>query len=170
MILLTDILRWLCFSVVVQFAVWRCHLPMCLLLRMTLAFSIALLLLAFFCSTSVHAGQGRKPLAIQTVNGADIFQNYCASCHGLDGKGNGPVAPALKYKVPDLTQISKRAGGTFSRERVRAIIEGTETISGHGSREMPIWGPVFHQIGEDQDLGAVRTDNVTKYIESLQQK
>jgi len=169
-ILVTDILSSVCFIVDVQFAVWRCHLTMCLLLRMTLAFSIALFLLAFFCSTSVRAGQGRRPPAIHTLNGADIFQNYCAPCHGLGGKGNGPVAPALKYSVPDLTQISKRAGGTFSRDRVRNIIEGTETLSGHGSREMPIWGPVFHQIDADQDLGAVRTDNVTKYIESIQQR
>jgi hypothetical protein len=80
------------------------------------------------------------------------------------------VAPALKFKVPDLTQISKRAGGKFPNARIRAVIEGSETISGHGSREMPIWGPVFHQITADQDLGAVRTDNVTSYIESMQRK
>jgi hypothetical protein len=80
------------------------------------------------------------------------------------------VVPALRFKVPDLTQISKRAGGKFPSARIRAVIEGTETVSGHGSREMPVWGPVFHQIAADQDLGAVRTDNVTKYLESVQQK
>lgn len=80
------------------------------------------------------------------------------------------MAPALRFKVPDLTQISKRAGGKFPTARIRAVIEGTETVSGHGSREMPIWGPVFHQISADQDLGAVRTANVTRYIESMQQK
>lgn len=142
----------------------------CFMLRMILAFVVALLLLAFFCSISVNAGQERKAPAIHTVNGADIFQNYCAPCHGRDGRGNGPVAPALKYRVPDLTQISKRAGGKFSRDRIRAIIEGTETLSAHGSREMPTWGPVFHQIGMDQDLGAVRADNVAKYIESIQER
>ena len=149
---------------------WSGHHTVRFMLRMILAFCVALLLLAFFCSTSVHAGQQRKTLAIHTVNGAEIFQNYCASCHGLDGRGNGPAAPALKYRVPDLTQIAKRAGGKFSRDRIAAIIEGTETLSGHGSREMPVWGPVFHQVGVDQDLGAVRTDNLTKYIESIQQK
>jgi hypothetical protein len=80
------------------------------------------------------------------------------------------VSPALKFKVPDLTRISTRAGGKFPSARIRAIIEGTETVSGHGSREMPIWGPVFHQIDLDQDLGAVRTANVTSYIESMQRK
>jgi hypothetical protein len=80
------------------------------------------------------------------------------------------VAPALKFKVPDLTQISKRAGGKFPSARIRAVIEGNETLSGHGSREMPVWGPVFHQIAADQDLGSVRTANVTSYIESMQRK
>lgn len=72
--------------------------------------------------------------------------------------------------MPDLTQISKRAGGKFPTARIRSVIEGSETVSGHGSREMPIWGPVFHEIATDQDLGAVRTANVTGYIESIQQK
>jgi mono/diheme cytochrome c family protein len=117
-----------------------------------------------------HAGEATKTPVIHTVDGAEIFHQHCATCHGVTGKGNGPVARALKHKVPDLTRISKRSGGRFPAEWVRNIIEGTETPSAHGSREMPIWGPIFHQIGVDQDLGNVRTDNVTKYIESLQEK
>lgn len=149
---------------------WRCRYITCILLRVILAFGVGLLLLAFFCSTTVHATRERRTPSIHTINGADIFRDYCAACHGLDGRGNGPVAPALRFKVPDLTQISKRAGGKFPSARIRAVIEGTETVSGHGSREMPIWGPVFHQIAADQDLGAVRTNNVTSYIETMQGK
>lgn len=152
------------------FTMWRWRYIPCLLLRVILAFGVGLLLLAFFCSTTVRATRQRKPPSIHTVDGAEIFRDYCAPCHGLDGRGNGPVAPALRFKVPDLTQISKSADGKFPSARIRAIIEGTETVSGHGSREMPVWGPVFHQIGADQDLGSVRTANVTSYIESLQGK
>jgi len=132
----------------------------------------SLLLVLILTLASLAWGQDASPEApsIHTVNGAEIFRNYCAACHGLDGRGNGPVAPALKHKVPDLTRISKRAGGKFSSVRVRDIIEGTETLSGHGSRDMPIWGPVFHQIDVDQDLGIVRADNLAKYIESIQQR
>jgi mono/diheme cytochrome c family protein len=140
------------------------------MLRVILAFGVALLLLALFCSTTVRATKEKRTPSIHTVNGAEIFRDFCAPCHGLDGRGSGPVAPALRFKVPDLTQISKRAGGKFPTARIRSVIEGTETVSGHGSREMPIWGPVFHQIAADQDLGAVRTANVTGYIESIQQK
>ena len=142
----------------------------CIVLRAILAFVLVLLLLVFFCSTTVRASRERNTPVIHTVNGEEIFKNYCAPCHGLDGRGNGPVAPALRFKVPDLTQISKRGGGKFPSARIRSVIEGNESISGHGSREMPIWGPVFHHVGADQDLGAVRTDNVTKYLESIQQK
>jgi len=143
---------------------------MCIALRAILAIGVGLLLLVFFCSSIVHASRERKTPLIQTVNGSEIFENYCAPCHGLDGTGNGPVAPALRFKLPDLTRISKRAGGKFPSARIRSVIEGNEFISGHGSREMPVWGPVFHHVGADQDLGAVRTDNVTKYLESMQQK
>jgi len=117
---------------------------------------------------SAQTKNTRKTLAVTSVNGEEIFQQYCSSCHGVDGTGHGPAAPAMRYQVPDLTQISKRAGGKFPRERVGAIVEGTETLTGHESREMPLWGPAFHHVGLDQDLGAVRTDNVTRYVESLQ--
>jgi len=145
-------------------AMGRCWNITRILLRAILALGVALLLLALFCSTTVRAAKERRTPLIHTVNGAEIFQDFCASCHGREGRGDGPVAPALRFKVPDLTQISKRAGGRFPTARIRSVIEGTETGSEHRSREMPIWGPVFHQIVADQDLGAVRTANVTSYI------
>lgn len=158
------------FPVVAFVAMERCWNITCVLLRTMLALGVGLLLLALFCSTHVRSAKARRTPSIHTVDGAEIFTDYCAPCHGLRGRGDGPVAPALRFKVPDLTQISKRAGGKFPTARIRAVIEGDETVSGHGSREMPIWGPVFHQIAADQDLGAVRTGNVTSYIEALQQK
>ena len=136
--------------------------------RWLLAFAAGAWLL--LCPASVLASNEPKTPNIHTVDGARIFHEYCATCHGANGKGNGPVARALKNKVPDLTKIAKRSGGEFPSDRIRKIIEGTETSSGHGSREMPVWGPVFHKVGADQDLGNVRTDNVTKYIQSLQEK
>jgi mono/diheme cytochrome c family protein len=120
--------------------------------------------------TTYATAQTAKPAPIHTVNAATIFHDYCATCHGADAKGNGPAAPALKAEVPDLTKLSDKFGGKFPRERVRKIIEGTEHMNPHGTREMPVWGPVFHQIESDQDLGNVRVDNLVRYIESLQEK
>ena len=115
--------------------------------------------------------QEQKPeRLIASVKGPDLFRAYCASCHGDDGRGNGPVAPALNVKPADLTTIAQRHGGVFPSKRVRDVIAGDELILAHGSREMPIWGPIFHQIERDQDLGNVRFQNIVKYLESIQRK
>jgi mono/diheme cytochrome c family protein len=105
------------------------------------------------------------------VKGSEIFRQYCASCHGSDARGHGPVSAALKRGAPDLTQISKRNSGKFPAQQVRDIIEGKDASqTAHGSREMPVWGPVFHRVEWDQDLGNVRLDAITRFLESLQEK
>ena len=105
---------------------------------------------------------------IRSTEGADLFRAYCASCHGRDAKGHGPAAPALKATVPDLTMITRNNGGDFPVDRIRRIITGDHVVASHGSREMPIWGPVFHQVEADIDRGNVRLDNLIKYLESIQ--
>lgn len=104
---------------------------------------------------------------IPSVKGPDLFRTYCASCHGVDGKGKGPAAPALKGSVPDLTLLSKRNRGKFPAAHVREVIIGGQVVA-HGSREMPIWGPIFHQVEGDQDWGNVRVENLVKYLASIQ--
>jgi mono/diheme cytochrome c family protein len=117
------------------------------------------------------AGQKAYEGLIYSVKGPDLFRANCAACHGLDGKGGGPVAPTLKIKPADLTVIAKNNGGSFPEARVRKIISGDEpSLLSHGTREMPIWGPIFHQIEEDQDFGNVRLQNLIKFLESIQQK
>jgi mono/diheme cytochrome c family protein len=107
---------------------------------------------------------------IYSLKGPDLYRAHCAPCHGIDGKGNGPVAPALKDPLPDLTTIAKRNGGLFPVEHVRNIIAGTDVMIAHGSREMPIWGEIFHQVQDDRDYGNVRLQNVMDYLRSMQQK
>jgi mono/diheme cytochrome c family protein len=109
-------------------------------------------------------------ITILPVDGAKIYRNYCASCHGVSGNGDGPVAPALKTKVPPLNTLSRRNHDTFPTARVQKIIAGDGDHAAHGSRDMPVWGPVFHQIENDQDWGNVRLQNVTEYLISIQQK
>jgi mono/diheme cytochrome c family protein len=107
---------------------------------------------------------------INSIKGADLFKAYCASCHGADAKGNGPMANSLKVKPPDLTRISERNSGTFPFVRIQRIISGEQQlVSGHGSREMPVWGPIFSQVTrDDMDLGRVRIDNLTRYLQGIQ--
>jgi mono/diheme cytochrome c family protein len=117
--------------------------------------------------TTPNAEEQLAPL-IRSIKGPDLFRAYCASCHGLDAKGAGPVAPSLKATVPDLTLLERNNRGQFPAARVRKIIVGDEVVAAHGSREMPIWGPTFHQVEGDMDWGNVRLENLVKYLESIQ--
>jgi mono/diheme cytochrome c family protein len=108
---------------------------------------------------------------IYSVRGPDLFRAHCAPCHGPEGKGNGPAASALKTKPADLTMLAKNNGGKFPTERVQKFISGDDpSLLSHGSREMPVWGPIFHQIEEDQDFGNIRLQNLIKYLGTIQQK
>jgi mono/diheme cytochrome c family protein len=105
------------------------------------------------------------------LDGAKIFQQHCATCHGTDGRGHGPAAGALQQPPQDLTLLSRKNGGKFPYQQVKEITDGKRSpTAAHGTREMPVWGPIFHQVESDQDWGEVRLDAVTKYLESLQQK
>lgn len=148
-------------------------------LTRSVAFSLALFctVLPWPAHNSVAAApQSNSPARLQDqsaifpLDGGKIFSNYCASCHGANGSGNGPVAPALKTKVPDLTTLARRNGGKFPAVRVRGIIAGDQRYAAHGSPEMPVWGPIFHQIEYDRDLGYVRLQNVTDYLGTIQKQ
>lgn len=117
--------------------------------------------------------QGSRKIEITySLSGPEMYRTFCASCHGVDGKGNGPAAAALKKAPADLTLLSKKNGGKFPAERVRAFIEGTDpkTVEAHGSREMPIWGDVFRQIADDQGAIRYRVFTLSSFLETLQAK
>jgi mono/diheme cytochrome c family protein len=76
-------------------------------------------------------------------SGKELYERYCASCHGLTGQGDGPVAKALKVEVPDLTLFARRHGDYFDRGLVERIIDGRHIIGAHGTRTMPVWGEDF---------------------------
>jgi mono/diheme cytochrome c family protein len=108
---------------------------------------------------------------IESIQGPALYSAYCAVCHGKDGRGGGPMATSLKATTPDLTSIALRSGGKYPLTRVQRIISGEEQVpAGHGTREMPVWGPVFSQVAWDQDLGRLRLYNLAKYIETLQRR
>jgi mono/diheme cytochrome c family protein len=130
--------------------------------------SVGILLLSVLASAQVAE---RRPALIRPVDGATVYQHYCAPCHGMDGRGKGPVSGALREEVPDLTTLARRNGGKFPADKVKETIAGDgKLIPAHGSKDMPIWGPTFHEIEFDQDLGNVRLENVSQYLESLQRK
>jgi mono/diheme cytochrome c family protein len=109
-------------------------------------------------------------LVISSMAGQDLFRAYCASCHGAQGRGDGPTAPALKSAAPDLTTIAKRMGGAFPAERVMAIVTHGEALASpaHGSSDMPVWGPLFRALDPNEPRARARISAIVGYVESLQ--
>lgn len=135
------------------------------------------LLAALGCFLLVGVGARAQTLATRDsldqvnypVKGPAIFLRYCAACHGSDAKGNGPVAPALKVKVPDLTILARNNRGQFPSARVRGMIMGDQVVVAHGSPAMPVWGLVFSAIEKGQKVKNIRLENLLQYLESIQQ-
>jgi len=119
-----------------------------------------------------QAANGR--VAGQLASGQMWFKKYCATCHGVDGKGGGPTAKALKEDVPDLTTLAKRNNGQFPYIMVLDVIDGQQPTPSHGSAEMPAWGETFQSDTGVDTLteAAVRGKLmlITDYIRSIQQK
>jgi mono/diheme cytochrome c family protein len=108
---------------------------------------------------------------IESIQGPALYQAYCAVCHGKDAKGNGPLAATLKTTPADLTRLAAHQSGKFPLVAVRNIISGdAQSGPSHGPRSMPVWGPIFSQVTNDQDLGRVRIDNLARYLETIQVK
>ena len=114
-----------------------------------------------------------KPVPFQpasTNEGADLFNQHCAVCHGKDAKGGGPAAEAWKKAPADLTQIARRNNGTFPQLKVEEVIEGLAPMAVHGSREMPMWGTLLSGREHDEMMGKMRVYALMKYIERIQAK
>jgi mono/diheme cytochrome c family protein len=103
------------------------------------------------------------------ANGKQMFNNYCASCHGLEGKGNGPVAPTLKMPPADLTALSKNNHGVFPEEHVISVLQYGTAVPSHGTADMPIWGPVLGKMEKPSpQVQKLRVSNLVRYLETLQ--
>ena len=105
-------------------------------------------------------------------SGPELYQQFCASCHGSGGRGDGPVAGKLGVEVPDLTRLAIRQGGFFDRDRVERIIDGREILAAHARRTMPIWGEAFSKshLGDPNAERAARTlvTRIADYLWQLQ--
>lgn len=108
--------------------------------------------------------------------GRYLYQKYCVSCHGTRGKGDGPIAPSLLGRPPDLTQLSRNSQGNFPFWRVYRVIDGREYLRKHGTREMPVWGIWFRIPADEIETDTDWADQVRgrlwqllSYLESIQE-
>lgn len=128
--------------------------------------AVTLALCTLACSTALAEPFVNDP-------GPQLYARFCASCHGAGGFGDGPVAPALKVYVPDLTRLARRSGNAFPEERVRRIIDGRDTYPVHGTRYMPVWGYEFRAAvgpeADEDDPTRHMIDRLVEHLRSMQQ-
>ena len=120
----------------------------------------------------------QKPVVKQTAikqtsasSGKEMFTQYCAPCHGVDGKGNGPAAGAMKSQPADLTQLASKNHGNYPASHVASVLKFGEGVGAgaHGSAQMPVWGPLLQSLDKFHDTAVQqRVSNLVSYIETLQ--
>jgi mono/diheme cytochrome c family protein len=124
---------------------------------------------ALVLTTTVTGAQSPTDAAV-VQSGRDLYAVYCASCHGLSGRGNGPAAEELRRRPADLTQFAKRNGGVFNGARLHSIVDG-RAVKAHGTIEMPVWGDAFKwREGLPEEGIRIRIETLVRYLESIQER
>ena len=106
---------------------------------------------------------------VNPTSGAQMYQSYCASCHGAQGKGNGPAVEFLQTPAPDLTKLSLMNGGEYPEARVFAKLRRSSHSGDNASLTMPDWDRLFRSLHFDRSYVNLREYNLTTYIQSLQE-
>jgi mono/diheme cytochrome c family protein len=118
-----------------------------------------------------HLESLQQPSSASKDPGAELYKTYCATCHGLTGRGDGPLVEHLRKAPPDLTKYTARNGGVFPSERLRQIIDGTG-VGAHGDRDMPVWGDAFRTSrgGLTPEAARQRIEAIVRYLGSIQER
>ena len=124
-----------------------------------------LVLAAFVLFPAVSSGQGKD----RFERGRKLYVQYCASCHGMDAKGGGPVASELKTAPSNLTTIAQRHGGKFDSIHVQLNIDGEKEVPAHGSRDMPVWGAYFRST-KGESFSKMNVYALAEYLKAVQDK
>jgi mono/diheme cytochrome c family protein len=144
---------------------------------MSMSFQRALVVCSIAMAVCASAQDQKKEVkhapapATSPASGSEMFNSYCASCHGKDAKGNGPAASALNAAPSDLTMLARKNGGKFPDLKVMAVLRGEAKVAAHGTQEMPVWGPVFWHMSQGHAAEVhQRVANLANYIKSMQEK
>jgi mono/diheme cytochrome c family protein len=105
------------------------------------------------------------------TSGPEMYAAYCSGCHGVGGRSDGRIAPALRTRPPDLTVLTQKNGGVFPYNHVVSVLRFGPANSLHGSADMPIWGEMFQTLnapGQIEVEVRVRIIHLTDYLKTIQ--
>jgi mono/diheme cytochrome c family protein len=134
---------------------------------------LGVLVLLVLTLTAACATTSTRERDVRELSGMELYERLCSSCHGVSGRGDGPIASLIAIGVPDLTRIAHRDGGEFPAEDVRLTIDGRWDRRAHGARDMPVWGWQLYDTSatNDADERARVTsmiDRLVDYLRSIQ--
>jgi len=136
-----------------------------------LGFAVALALAACLSEASERPPAAAADPVLAEL-GETVFVRNCAACHGRSGRGDGPVAGALRVAPTDLTRISVRRGGSFPEGEVARRIDGRFSVEAHGTREMPVWGErmgeSIPEAGVSEEVVRGQISVLVEYLKSIQ--
>lgn len=131
-------------------------------------------LVAWVIALTLGCGFSTASPAAESNSGKQMYLQYCSSCHGKDGKGDGTVSRDLKVRVFDLTGLAKKNKGVYPLDDVMATIDGRRLVRGHGDRNMPVWGESFRSESEGKKYPELTTllkaKIIAEYVATLQKK
>jgi mono/diheme cytochrome c family protein len=120
---------------------------------------------------SAGSAQGAE---LASFSGKELYERFCSACHGVEGRGDGPVSKFFAKETPDLTLIERRHGGKYPYQQIEKIIDGRFVIGAHGSRTMPVWGEEFGraELGNPDAEQATQTaiERLSNYLYSIQKR
>jgi mono/diheme cytochrome c family protein len=142
----------------------------CRMCRARHVFVCAVSLIGVFAASEIASAQDEHLGIIE-------YEVACLPCHGIEGRGDGPVAEKLKVPPADLTQIAKKSGGAFPAAKVAEIIDGRAAVAAHMRREMPVWGKRYRKATAPDESFAdidararMQIDALVNYLESIQER
>jgi mono/diheme cytochrome c family protein len=132
----------------------------------------AVTLVLLFVAVLAGFALGRREAPPRAVSGKILYERHCASCHGPEGRGDGPAAEALAPRPSDLTRLQARLGGAYSLDQIMRAIDGRRTVRAHGTSAMPVWGQLFEESLKDEPytrrVTLLHVQALAEYLYALQ--
>lgn len=143
--------------------------------RKIISYFLPLFILFFGAVYIVSCGESTaKNNETAIAEGADLYQSYCAICHGEKADGKSNMAASLGARPLDLTEIAKRRGGDFPKKSIAKIISGAENVPGHftGNDAMPAWWDAIKKGEglENSNEVKAKIGHIVDYLETIQKQ